>query len=64
MLAKYKMDQAFKHKKMMESLITFTFPTTEEFNQDNINLKNYEKYFEHQMHIAPSTDQRLGFMTA
>lgn len=47
-----------KYQKMMEELISFQFPSTAEYNQHNIDLHNYEKYFTDQLHLAPSTDSR------
>jgi len=32
-------------------------------NSGNINLKHYHKYFKNQLHLAPSTDQKMAFMT-
>ena len=43
---------------MIEDLISFQFPTTADYNQHNIDLKHYERYFKDQLHLAPSTDRR------
>jgi len=53
-----KLQEEQKYKKMIEDLISFEFPTTAAYNQQNIDLKKYEKYFTDQLHLAPSTDRR------
>lgn len=53
-----KQQEEEKAKKMIEELISFQFPTTAAYNQHNIDLNNYERYFKDQLHLAPSTDRR------
>lgn len=63
MLDELKQKSSKEHREMIRGLVSFNFPSTQTSNQANINLKHYQKYFKHQMHLAPSTDQRMAFMT-
>ena len=40
--------------------MSFHVPTN--LNSDSINKRHYHRYFKHQMHMAPSTDQRMALI--
>ena len=47
LLNQLKEQQNKQYKETIRSLISFSFPSTADNNQNNINLKHYQKYFEH-----------------
>jgi hypothetical protein len=63
MLERLKQESLREQLAVIDSLISFTFPSTDPLNQPNLNLRQYDRlHYPSMLHLAPSTDTGATFM--